>query len=300
MNITWNKYFCTGCSCTKLEYVYYDPTNDEITVVVNTGDGEKEVNVKANAVFQVLKDAQGNKYTITAVKAFDSYEADQIVAIYIPAGISEVKILSSNSNSSIKKITFGAELDATVTSLVGLQSLENIVIENVKKLVFEGECAAKTIKSIKSDFPGATVEYKDSAFIGQTNLTELKLSKGSMYSFGAKSFGDTGVTSLEFVDGCIVSFTGKQAFYNSKLEYLYVGKGIIDLPNSPFDCCYYLQKVILMDVTNISEYAFRSMNKGQNPCVVYHHAETLTLNVNSFNQSHGVILYTKANSTIDL
>ena len=39
------------------------------------------------------------------------------------------------------------------------------------------------------------------------------------------------------------------------------------------------------------------MNRGEKPCVVYHHADSLSLGGNTFYQSHGVILYTKAQIT---
>jgi hypothetical protein len=249
-------------------------------------------------VFDVLQDEATQKYTVKAVKAFGSYTADQIVGIYIPAGISEVNITSLNPNASVKTITFGEGADVTVTSLKGLTNLENIVIENTSNLVFEKECAPKTIKSIRSDVSGAKVEYKEAAFIGQSTLEVMTFSKGSVYIFGKQSFKESGVKSLDFVDGCSVNFSGEQAFYASKVEYLYVGKGISTLANKPFDCAYYLQKIILMDVTNLStDYTFCCMNKGAKPCVVYHHADTLSLGANTFYQSHGVTLYTNASIT---
>ena len=123
----------------------------------------------------------------------------------------------------------------------------------------------------------------------------MTFSKNSSYTFGKQSFKESGVLSLDFVDGCRVKFVGEQAFYASKVEYLYVGKGITTLANKPFDCAYYLQKIILIDVTNLStDYTFCCINKGEQPCVVYHHADTLTLGGNTFYQSHGIKIYTKA------
>ncbi len=294
----WDKYFCEDCSCVKYEYIYYNPVNDEITIIVNVGGTEQSVSAKVNEVFDVLQDEATQKYTVKAVKAFGSYTADQIVGIYIPAGISEVKITVLNPNASVKTITFGEGADVTVTSLKGLTNLENIVIENTSNLVFEKECAPKTIKSIRSDVTGAKVEYKEAAFIGQSTLEVMTFSKGSVYIFGKQSFKESGVKSLDFVDGCSVNFSGEQAFYASKVEYLYVGKGISTIANKPFDCAYYLQKIILMDVTNLStDYTFCCMNKGAKPCVVYHHADTLSLGANTFYQSHGVTLYTNASIT---
>ena len=289
----WDKYVCSSCSSVRLNYIYYDPTNDEINVVVNTGSGEKTVTAKVNDVF-VLNDA----CVITAVKAFGDYTLDQIVGIYVPAGVSGVNITTSNPNEHVKTITFGGGIEATVTNMTGLKSLENIIIENTLNLVFAKGCAPKTVKSIKSDVSGAKVEYNEQAFYQHGNLTEMTFSKNSSYTFGKQSFKESGVLSLDFVDGCRVNFSGEQAFYASKVEYLYVGKGITTLANKPFDCAYYLQKVILMDVTNLSmDYTFCLMNKGEKPCVIYHHADSLSLGGNTFYQSHGVMLYTKAQIT---
>ena len=288
--VGWDKYVCSCCQSVKLSYIYYNPENDQITVIVNTGNGDQIIKALVKDVFVV-----DSNYCITGIKAFGNYTLSQIVGVYVPAGISEVKISPLNQNAYIKTITFGTGIVANVTNLKGLTALENIVIESASGLVFGSECAAKTIKSIKSDIGGAKVEFKSQAFLGQTNLTEMTFSKGSSYTFGAQSFKDSGVKSLVFVDGCSVNFAGEQAFYASKVEYLYVGKGITTLANKPFDCAYYLQTIILMDVTNLSsDYTFCCMNKGQKPCVVYHHATSLSLGANTFYQSHGVIIYTQA------
>ena len=174
-----------------------------------------------------------SNYTITGVKAFGDYSLTNIVGITIPVGIANVNITTNNTSASVKQITFGTGMVGTVTSLKGLTSLETIVIENVADLEFKRECAPKTVKSIKSDISGANVEYAEGAFLGYTNLTEMTFSSGSTYVFGKQSFKESGVKSLNFVDNCKVDFKGEQAFYASKLEYLYVGKGITTLANNP-------------------------------------------------------------------
>lgn len=288
--VGWDKYMCSGCSSIKLSYIYYDPRNDKVVVIVNTGSGEKSVEAVVKDVFIV-----DSNYTITGVKAFGDYSLTDIVGITIPVGIANVNITTNNTNASVKQITFATGMVGTVTSLKGLTSLETIVIENVADLEFKRECAPKTVKSIKSDISGANVEYAEGAFLGYTNLTEMTFSSGSTYVFGKQSFKESGVKSLNFVDNCKVDFKGEQAFYASKLEYLYVGKGITTLANKPFDCTYYLQTIILMDVTKLStDYTFCCMNKGANAPVVYHHASSLELGGNTFYQSHGITIYTTA------
>lgn len=292
-SVGWDKYLCTECASINLTYLYYDPTNDTVDIVVNTDSGEKSVTVKIKDVYNLDTD-----HTVLGVKDFDSYKATDIVEIYIPLGLSKVNITTTNSNASIKKITFGAGLIAEVTSLKGLTALESIVIENVSELVFAKSCAPTSLKSIKSSISGANVEFAEASFTGLSSLTEMTFSTNSKYVFGKQSFKETGVKSLDFVDGCSVTFAGEQAFYGSKVEYLYVGKGITTLDKKPFDCAYYLQKIILMDVTNLSmDYTFCRMNQGASVPVIYHHAKSLSLGGNTFYESHGVIIYTKAEIT---
>lgn len=287
----WDKYVCPDCSSIKLEYIYYDPTNDPVIVIVKTETGTKEVEAPLKDIFVV-----DTSFTVTGIKAFGDYTLEDIVGVTIPVGIAKVNISTVNSN--VKTVIFGQGLVAEVTSLKGFNKLEQIIIKDVADLVFKKDCATKTVTSIKSDVPGAHVEYEELAFYQHTNLTEMTFSKSSIYNFGKQSFKESGVKSLTFVDGCTVTFSGEQAFYASKLEYLYVGKGITTIANKPFDCAYYLQTVILMDVTSLSsDYTFCVMNKGTNPCVVYHHAASLSMPANTFYQSHGVILYTKATVT---
>jgi hypothetical protein len=56
-----------------------------------------------------------------------------------------------------------------------------------------------------------------------------------------------------------------------------------------------MQKIVLMDVTNISkEYTFCVENGGEKPVEVYIHASEITMTNNTFYQCHGIIIYTNA------
>ncbi len=286
-SVGWDKYSCSDCSSIKLEYIYYDPTNDNVKVIVNEGTGEKTVTAKVKEVFVV--DAN---YHITGIKAFGSYQLSQIVGVYVPVGIAKVNI--TTTNEYVKSITFGEGLVAEVTKLTGLSKLENIVIENVAELIFASNCAPSTIKSIKSDVSGANVEYAESAFSGKSSLVEMTFSKNSTYIFGKQSFKSIGAKSIVFVDGCKITFKGPQAFSESKVEYVYFGKGITEISNYPFDNGYYLQKIVMMDITKLNDWAFSRMNKGATSPVVYHHASSLQLGENTFYEGHGITVYTTA------
>ena len=293
-SVGWDKYLCTECASINLTYLYYDPTNDTVDIVVKTDAGEKSVSVKIKDVY--ILDAN---HSVLGVKDFGEYKATDIVGIYIPLGLGKVNITTSNSNASVKKITFGTGLIAEVASLKGLTGLENIVIENVSELIFAKSCAPNTIKSIKSNISGAKVEFGETAFAENANLTELILSTNSNYTFYKQSFKNTGIKSLELPDGSSVTFKGEQAFYGTKIEYLYVGKGITKIENKPFDNVYYLKKVVLMDVTSLSDNDFSYMCKNDSASipVVYHHAKSLSMGGNTFKQCNGIIFYTQAEIT---
>ena len=295
----WNKYICECCFCASYEYIYYDPTDDLVTVIVDTGSGKTEVQAVVKNVFVV-----DSTSALTGVKDFkddegNSYTANQIVGIYVPVGISAVNI--KTSNAYVKEIVLGKNLNATITSLTSFTALEKITVEDVIYVKFAANCSPTALKSIEvKNIPNGNrseIEFAANAFSGRTNLTELTLVSNADYIFGEKSFFQTGVKSVVFPDYCKVEFKGPKAFSEAKTEYVYFGKGITEIKNYPFDDGWYLQTVILMDVTQLNDWAFSRMNKGPNVPVVYHHASTLSLGANTFAEGHGVIVYTKATLT---
>ncbi len=291
----WKKYICKCCFCAVYEYVYYDPTNDAVTVIIDTGSGKTEVQAIVKDVFAITSGC------VTGVKEFTDtegtkYTLNQIVGLYIPVGISSVKITAANTY--VKEVILGKNLGASIDSLTGLSSLETITIEDVTSVIFGSNCAPASLKSIISkEVEGGTrseIEFANNAFNGRANLTEVTFISNADYIFGDRSFYQVGVKEVIFPDYCTLNFKGPKAFSEAKTEYVYFGKGITEIKNYPFDDGWYLQKIVLMDVTQLNDWAFSRMNKGPNVPVVYHHADTLSLKENTFNSGHGIIVYTKA------
>lgn len=293
----WKKYICSCCSCAIYEYVYYDPTNDFVTVIVDTGSGKTEVQAVVKDVFDV-----DSTSTIKAIKAFadkegNNYTLEQIVGLYIPVGISAINI--STENAYVTELVLGQYLNANIVSLTKLTKLEKITIEEVIYLKFYSNCAPTSLKSVVSkeveNGNRSEIEFAENAFSSRSNLTEFTFVSNADYIFGKRCFYRAGIKSVIWPDNCKVTFKGEQAFYESSVEYLYVGKGITEIANKPFDCAKKLQKIILMDVVKLStDYSFCCMNEGASVPVIYHHADKLELHGNTFYQSHGVIIYTKA------
>ena len=291
----WKKYVCSCCSCVKYEYLHYDATNDEILVFVDTGSGKIEESTYVKDVYIVENGC------ITGVKAFGSYTLDQIVGIYIPVGINSVNI--TTKYDSVKEIILGQYIDAQIISLTGLTSLESIEVETVTALNFSANCAPVSLKSIvftdTSTAVFGEIEFSENAFLDKANLETLTLTPNASFIFGKNSFKQTGLKSLYLPDNSTIEFKGEAAFYGSKIEKLYVGKGIKEIKNKPFDNAYYLREVVLMDVTSISDndFSYLCKNDANNIPVVYHHASSLSIGNNTFKNSNGIVLYTKASIT---
>ncbi|MBQ8546245.1 MAG: leucine-rich repeat protein [Clostridia bacterium] len=282
---------CSNCACEDYTFFSYDPMGDNVSVKVDTGDGAtKSETVKVENLFEI-----DSNYVINGIKDFGDYKASQVVEIIIPAGIKGINI--KTDNSTLKKLVFDTGVDIEIISLAKLTGLTSIEIMDVKHVRFFANCAPDSLESIKSEKVGAKVSFLDNAFNGKANLKELVLSGLSEYVFGTTSFKATGITRLELKDNAKLTFTGESAFHSSKLEYLYVGRGITSLDKKPFDSTYYMQKIVFMDLTTLSDGDFSNMNQGANGCVVYHHASKLTLGATTFAKSHGIKLYTTAEVT---
>lgn len=282
---------CTNCACEDYTFLSYDPTNDNVSVKVDTGSGNLiSLNVKVKDLFEIDDD-----YYINGIKDFNSYTASQVVEITLPAGIKGVNI--KTENSTLKKLVFDSGIDIEIVSLAKLTGLTSIEIKDVNHVRFCANCAPDSLESIKSEKTGAKVSFYDNAFNGKASLNELVISGLSEYIFGATSFKGTGITRLELKDNSKLTFTGESAFHSSKLEYLYVGRGITSLDKKPFDSANYLQKIVLMDITSLSDGDFSNMNQGEKGCVVYHHASRLSLGASTFEKSHNIVLYTTAEVT---
>ena len=279
---------CNQCGCAQYTFLYYNPLEDTIQVILDAGNGAtKTVNALVKDVFDV-----DNDYKIKGLKNFKDgntdYTADKIVKIFVPAGIKGIEFASDYA--SLKTIVLCEGIDIDVISMSKLSSLELIEIEKVARAKFHANCAPKSLKTIKTTKEGAKVIFDENSFANITALTSIVFSKKSEYSFGSSSFKGTGLTKLEMKDGSY-SFIGEGAFSESKLEYVYLGEGITSLEKKQFDSISTLKKVVLMSVTKIADGDFTNMASGS---VVYHHATSLTLGSKTFAGSNGITLYTVA------
>ena len=285
-------YKCSVCGDMKEEKYYLDVATSNVTVIVNTADGEKEVTVNASDVFTLEATSQ-NQYTLKDLKAFGDYKVTDIVAINVPLGIININL--SSNNSTLKKLIISDGAVLNITSFSKCSALTHIEIGAAEVRFVKG-CSNSVIQSIKSEVSGAEVTFDGQVFDNKTTITELKLSSYSKYTFGANSFRYTNITEFIAPDYSDVTFLSEAAFYKcNSLKYIYIGKGIEVLAGKPFDYCQYVQTIVLMDVNIISmEYTFCVEDSGERPVEVYIHADSISLPNNTFYQCHGVTIYTNA------
>lgn len=285
-------YTCEVCNETRIENYYLDIANEEITVIVNTEEGEKEVTVKVSDIF-VLESVAENQYKLTDIKEFNEYAVTDFVSISIPIGIVEINFASSNSTLKNLIILDGANV--VIKSFSKYTALTHIEIQS-STVEFVNKCSNNVIESIKSEKENAFVVFDEYVFDGKSSFKEIKLSTNSKYIFGKNSFRYTSITEFIAPDYSEVIFKSEAAFYKcNSLEYIYIGRGIKYLEGKPFDYCQYVQKIVLMDVKAIStEYTFCVEDSGEKPVEVYIHSDSISLPNNTFYQCNGVIIYTNA------
>ena len=307
---------CSRCnSSTTYEY-QCDPSDVMTKVVVSTGEGTKEISVKASDLFTFTVVEANGSYTakVTAIKNFAdpddagvTYKIADIKELYVPAGFTGIVVKNA---TILEKVVFanGVSMFIDKAAFDNCPELKSIEF-GTGKLTFDQYVLNKCTKFETLDVSKASVEFKNYAFKDST-IKELKLGSGNAYSFYQECFRNTQLTKVELPDNDsdIIKFAGGKPFYGIKtLKYVYVGKGITKINNNPFDCCYNLELVVLMDVTSMTEYCFccgsgdyaETKADSKDGLYVYHHADSLSIHNNTFANRHtyGVKLFTKANVT---
>ncbi|MBQ7761840.1 MAG: leucine-rich repeat protein [Clostridia bacterium] len=282
----WEKSACTGCQSVEFVFVPYDPTNDEVVVVVNTGSGEEEVKVAIKDIYKLTKQTSG--YIATDVLAFGEYTLDQIVRIYIPLGIASVNL--ATENTYIKEVIIDDDASVTIASIAKLTTLDTITIKKCT-VTFNANCAPTTLTTINSLVEGASVTFAKEAFTGKTNVSALNMCSGSSYSFAQDSFKKTNIKKLTFPDGGTYKFVSVAAFYESGVEELYLGTSLTTFGvNQTFENCNSLKRIIIMGLTTINDNTFKAISAD---AVVYHHASSLSCGNNAFANNTNITIYTK-------
>ena len=304
---------CSICGQGKQTITVYSPKNVEINVVVRTEDGDKEFKVLAGDVLDLQFSGFGADAVcvVAGLKDTDDFTASQIISFDIPIGIPE---FTGFANETVEQINICDGVNIVITPLSPMKALKTV---NIGAATVEfRKITTSSIETVSSNVPGASINFVASCFDGVASLKNLNLSQGSTYRFESNCFRNTKLQKVILPDDSNINFAGDAAFYGCpELTYVYFGKNCIAdkrIVRKPFDCCYSLETVVLMDIVFIDQYVFccngnatsnasHREGKGLNTGAlnVYSHSDTLSINVNAFvNRTVlGVNLYTLADVT---
>lgn len=255
----WIKYGCETCWHITYEDIGTDPNKAPITVKVRLDNGQViDVNTTLEKVFVIVSDESHINNEITQILDFGEYKASQLLEFTIPVGITALNIPDTSAVDGVEVINFTEVMGRLIEikSLKGFTSLKTINIGNVN-IQFNAGSIPDTIQCLNTVEGGGTVTFAENSFKDKASLTSFVTKSGTSYEFGKNSFYNTGFTELYFADGATLIFSGEAAFGScASLKTIYVGKGIKQLNRKPFEQCYKLERVVLMDVYELSENVF--------------------------------------------
>ena len=250
-------FVCSKCQAEKKVVTVYAPSEVEITIKVRTEEGEKEYTVLAGDVLDFQFNGFGAAAVcyIAGVKSTDEFTAEQIISIEIPNTIKE---FTGFANATIEEIVITDASNILVKDLSLMTGLKNVKI-GAATVKFSGISKQSTIEAVTSYKEGAKVTFASNAFNG-SKIKDLNMCAGSTYIFEQNAFSSSGLTKVIFPDNSTVQFSSYAAFYGcANLSYVYFGLNCISdkkINNKPFDCCYAIETVVLMDIVYINEYTF--------------------------------------------
>ncbi len=275
------KAFLTNQATTDAEALEWMDFYRNITVVVNTPNGEKEICILDKDLFEI-----SFKFEITGIKEFA--DPDDSSVTYTKSDIVKLHINATPS------VILG-------NALADLSNLKEVILDEGASVDIYKNAFKNCSKLERLDMRQGSVIFKNEAFSGFTQLKELLLSSNN-YRFDDASFKNSGITSLVIPDGTNIEYFGKAAFTGTKIKTLYIGNITGDLSikdqRATFDGILTLETVVLMNINTLGEWALSIGDTVTPECdlTVYCHSADLTLHANAFNNrqngDHKVFLYT--------
>lgn len=236
---------CSTCGETKTYATTQDPTAFDVTVTILNDDGTFEtVTVLASDVFDFTT-IGGNgayMYTLSAIKAFDSYSIRNIYGVVIPNGILYVNI-STQNYEKYENVEYGLNvLETAEGSTITFQNIGNLsMLTTIKagkssNVIFEpnstyynptGEKrSCSKLATVDFSAGDVTVKVMSSAFHDRP-ITSLKLGANSTYDFQYQSFRNIKITEL-VIPQTATLILGSNSFYDADLTSLVFPNGTAD------------------------------------------------------------------------
>ncbi len=296
---------CDRCADTYTYNYAFDPREQNVTIVVNTADGAKEITVKVSDLYDITLTETTSGYTAKINKintitdpddAEVTYTIADIIKIVVPTGITHIATDTFKNGTVLTDIILLDGADATFASgsIENCVNLERITLGNCTVTFNSNVIDGTTPNNLTIDAANGNFYMKESAFDYEKGLKKIIMGSYKTYNFEKNSLRDVGLE--EFIVPDYANLTAAYAtFYQAySLKYVYIGRGITTIDNI-FDQCKYLQKIVLMDVTTITGQYFACLaDSGEDVLRIYHHADTLSVAGRFLHKSHGVILYTNA------
>ena len=273
------------------------PLDVKITVTVNTGNTQKELTLLASDLFNF--EVTDTVCVINGVKDVQGYSKNDIVRLQLPSGTVTVANGAIDGMAALLEIYIldDASYIFQTSSIKNCALLEKITLSD--STVFKSKTVSECPALATIDMTRGSVKFEAEAFMNNRAIKEITMASGNSYNFGANCFYNAGLRQLVFPDNSTITFSGNASFYGSQdLTYVYFGKNCISdkkINNKPFDCCYSLKTVILMDIVYVNEYVFccngdansdksHKEGKGLNdgPLVIYSHNPSLTFHGYAF------------------
>ena len=297
---------CENCDDSYTYEYSFDPGDQTITIVVKTEGGNKEITalVKDLYNYTVSEDLSGFVASFDSVKTFadpdnaeTTYTMANIVKLDVPAGFTSIKTGAIKNATVLEEIVLldGANLTFASKSIDNCTALKSIVLGDCT-VTFSGNTINGNTADLTIDASKANVTTLTSAFEGKSTLKHFVMGTGKSYDFAASTFKTAGIEEFVVPDYATLKAAYATCFNANSLKYVYIGRGITSIDNI-FDQCYYMQTIVLMDVTSITGQYFACLaNKGEDVLRIYHHGTSLSTGNYFLHQSNGVILYTNATS----
>lgn len=295
-----------------------DGNDTAISVTVKDNDGEKNVTVSANDVFDIT--VNGSTATITAIKDFTvngiAYTKNDVVVLPIPSGVTGINTGVISNLASLREIIMdNANITFVKNTVNNCPNLEKITAVNCSLTFAKGggeyaECGyfLSCPRLTTLDLTKASATFLNFAFASNQTIKHLILGSGNTYVFNLDSFRHSVLEEVIIPDNCNATLNQKCFAETETIKYVYIGKNAIkskhlgdDSSNkSIFGGNSYLETIILMDIEYIGQWSLSTKKPG-NPyqplcdLAVYSHSEKLRFHNEAFNDRAGnftVSIYT--------
>ena len=306
------KYSCERCDASYTEAYTLDAAESEITLVVKTDDGTKEITVLLKDAYSIT--TSGNAVTFNGVASQivvgeETYTKADIVKLVIPVGITNIAASAINGYTALEEIEIGEGANITFAQ-ASIKACPNLKLLTAKgcTVIFQQYTVDSCASFATIDVTDANATFEKYSFCKNTAIKHVLMASGHTYTFGEDAFRYSGLEEVILPDDSTVTVGKKSFAETTTIKYVYVGKNCIASKSfadqgSLFGGNSYLSKVVLMDIEYIGQWVFSTKAPGAAygplcDLTVYIHSDTIGFATSgSFNTRNGdykVYVYMKA------